>query len=67
MLTLSALIMSGCATTRNEVVLPPEPERQELKEPESLKDLALTLNYYESLLEEWEAWGAAVKRIINGE
>ena len=59
--------MSGCATTRNEFVLPPEPERQELKEPESLKDLALTLNYYESLLEEWEAWGAAVKRIINGE
>lgn len=67
MLTLSALIMSGCATTRNEFVLPPEPERQELKEPESLKDLALTLNYYEGMLEEWEAWGAAVKRIVYGE
>ncbi len=67
MLTLSALTMSGCVTTKNEVVLPPEPERHELKEPESLKDLGLALTYYEFLLEEWEEWGATVKRIINGE
>lgn len=67
MLTLSALIMSGCVTTRNEFVLPQEPERHELKEPESLKDLGLALTYYEFLLEEWEEWGATVKRIINGE
>lgn len=46
--------------------MPPVPERTEQPEPESLKDLALLLNYYEFLLEEWEAWGAAVTKQVAG-
>lgn len=63
---LSLAITSGCRTNKSEVLLPPVPERTEQPEPESLKDLALLLNYYEFLLEEWEAWGAAVTGQVAG-
>ena len=66
---LSVLITSGCRTTsaQNELVLPPVPQRQELKEPESVKDLAEALAYYEYLVREWEAWGNAVQKLITPE
>ena len=41
------------------------PERTEQPEPESLKDLALLLNYYEFLVEEWEAWGQIVSETVG--
>jgi hypothetical protein len=31
-----------------------------LKAPQDLKDVADLLNYYEHLVEEWEAWGETV-------
>ena len=42
------------------------PQRQELRKPESLKDYALIIVYYESLVQEWESWGATVEDIVNG-
>ena len=63
---LSLAITSGCRTTKNVIVLPPVPERTEQPEPESLKDVALLLSYYEFLIEEWEAWGKAVTEQVAG-
>jgi hypothetical protein len=56
------LIITGCKTTKveKEIILPPKPQRQELKAPQDLKDLADILNYYEHLVEEWEAWADTV-------
>ena len=54
--------MTGCKTTKveKEITLPPKPQRQELKAPQDLKDVAELLNYYEHLVEEWEVWGETV-------
>ena len=54
--------MQGCRTTKieKEITLPPKPQRQELKTPQDLKDVAELLNYYEHLVEEWEVWGETV-------
>lgn len=41
------------------------PQRQELKAPESVKDLADILNYYEHLVQEWEVWGDTVETIVT--
>jgi len=59
--------MTGCKTTKieKEIVLPPKPQRQELKSPENLKDLADILNYYEHLVEQWEEWGTTVETILT--
>ena len=59
---LLPLIILGCRTTKveKEIVLPPKPQMQELKTPQDLKDLADILNYYEHLVEEWEAWADTV-------
>lgn len=59
---LLPLIITGCKTTKveKEIILPPKPQRQELKAPQDLKDVADLLNYYEHLVEEWEAWGDTV-------
>ena len=61
------LTTTGCVSNKAEkqIVLPPEPERQEQKAPETTKDLAKLLNYYEHLVQEWEAWGERVKNIVN--
>lgn len=64
---LLPLIITGCKTTKieKEIVLPPKPQRQELKAPQDLKDLADILNYYEHLVEQWEQWGSTVDAILT--
>ena len=64
---LLPLIITGCRTTKieKEIILPPKPQRQELKSPESLSDLADTLNYYEHLVQDWENWGERVEAILT--
>lgn len=59
------LITAGCRTTREIPDLPPEPERQELAAPEDIKDLARIINYYEHLVQEWEAWAGIVKQMLQ--
>ena len=67
LVVLLPLITLGCKTTKVEenVTLPPKPQRQELKEPESLQDIANILNYYEHLVQEWETWGDSVETIVS--
>lgn len=64
---LLPLTIQGCRTDRieNEIELPPKPERVELKEPESLSDLADLLNYYEHLVQDWENWGDRAEKLIK--
>ena len=63
---LSALTMIGCVTKpKAEIILPPKPERVEMPEPTDLKDLANLLNYYEHLVQDWEAWGDTATRMIE--
>lgn len=64
---LLPLIITGCRTTKieKEIVLPPKPQRQELKEPDSLSDIVQALNYYEHLVQQWENWGATVEIILT--
>ena len=59
---LLPLTIQGCRTDRieKEITLPPKPQRQELKAPQDLKDVADILNYYEHLVEQWEQWGETV-------
>lgn len=62
------LIMTGCRTTKTEeqkIALPPKPQRQELKMPESVKDYAQIINYYEHLVQEWEQWGDTVSALVE--
>ena len=68
LMILFPLITLGCKTTKveeREIILPPMPQRQELKAPESVKDLADILNYYEHLVQEWEVWGDTVETIVT--
>ena len=64
-----SLTTAGCATLpkADGIALPPMPERAEIKAPETKKDWAETLAYYEFLVQEWEAWGRAVQAEIKGE
>ena len=64
---LLPLIIQGCKTTKveNEIELPPKPQRQELKSPESLSDLADLLNYYEHLVQDWENWADCAEKLIK--
>lgn len=58
----------GCVTkpqVAHEIKLPPKPQREELKEPKNLKDIAEMLNYYEHLVERWEEWGDTVTIIVE--
>ena len=66
---LLPLTIQGCKTTKveKEITLPPKPQRQELKAPQDLKDVAELLNYYEHLVEEWEEWGSTVDAILTEE
>jgi hypothetical protein len=44
-------------------VLPPKPQRKEIQAPQNLQDYAQIINYYEHLVEEWEAWGELVEEM----
>ena len=62
------LITISCVTKpkkNKDILLPPKPERQEIKEPESMKDYAEIIIYYEYLVREWEAWGDTVSDLIE--
>ena len=41
------------------------PERTELAPIETTADLVEALNYYEHLVEEWEAWGELARNYIE--
>ena len=62
-------IMTGCKTTekiiQTKYVLPPKPQRKELKDPQTIQDYAQVLNYYEHLVQEWEQWSSVVEEMIK--
>ena len=62
LMILLPLIMAGCRTVEVErkITLPPKPQRQELKNPENIKDMAEIISYYEHLVQEWENWADIV-------
>lgn len=60
--------MTGCITVKYvypEYELPAEPTREMLQQPETIEDLALIINYYDSLVLEWEQWAISTKEIIE--
>lgn len=60
--------MTGCVTKskpNKNIILPPKPQRQEIKIPETVKDYAEIIIYYEYLVREWEAWGDTVSDLIE--
>jgi len=60
------LTITNCVTVRkSEIVLLPEPQRQELKNPETLKDYAALIIYYDNLVKEWELWAEDIKAQIG--
>ena len=60
------LTITSCVTVRKtEIVLLPEPQRQELKAPETLKDYAALILYYDNLVKEWELWAEDIKAQIG--
>lgn len=67
--TLFLVITVSCKTTQiKPIVLPPTPQRQELKELtdiENTPDLVDMIIYYESLVEKWEAWGDCVQEMVE--
>ena len=63
---LLTLTMQSCATKpKAEIVLPPKPQRREMPEVKTMSDIASLLNYYEHLVQEWEAWGDTVEDITR--
>jgi hypothetical protein len=67
---LLALTTASCASKtkkEKEKVLPPFPQRSELAPIETTADLVEALNYYEHLVQEWEAWGEYAQAVIDGE
>ena len=65
MLTISAC--RTCPKNETKITLPPKPERSEIKKPETLKDYAMIIVYYEYLVQDWELWGKTVEDLVNGE
>jgi len=62
------LTITGCKTIEYiypDYELPVEPARELLQQPETLQDLALIINYYDSLVLKWEQWAISVKDIID--
>ena len=59
--------MTGCRSNKIEkvYVLPPKPQRKEIQAPQDLQDYAQIINYYEHLVEEWEAWSSVVEEMIK--
>lgn len=66
MLALFGLTMTGCVTRpKAKVILPPMPQRAEMKEPQSLAEIALYINYLEHLVQQWEEWGERTQNIVE--
>ena len=61
------LTITGCKTTKveKEIVLPPKPEREEIKAPKTISDCAVIINYYEHKLQEYEVWADTVIKMIE--
>ena len=55
--------MTGCRSSK--IVLPPKPQRIEQKAPETVRDYAELVLYYETLVEEWELWADTVSSMID--
>lgn len=65
---LFTLTTTACVSKpapQREIILPPKPQRAELKEPTNLKEIADLLNYYEHLVQQWETWGDITTRIVE--
>lgn len=65
LLILSVLTIVNCKTIEYVEIVPEyefdnPPVRSELEEPETVKDLANIIIYYENLVSEWESWGISV-------
>ncbi len=70
LMLLLALTMTSCQSkpkSDKKKVLPPQPQRQELAPIETTADLVEALNYYEHLVQEWEAWGEYAQAVIDEE
>jgi hypothetical protein len=67
LLVLLPIITTGCRTTRVQyvVILPPKPQREEVKAPQTVKECGEVINYYNSLVKLWEAWGDKVSEEIE--
>ena len=65
LLALTTTACVGKPAPQPQLTLPPQPQRQELKEPKTMQDIADQLNYYEHLVQEWEAWGERVTNIVE--
>ena len=67
MLVLLPITITGCRTTKVEyiVVLPPKPVRQEITPPKNVSECAEVINYYDSLVKLWEAWGETVEKTVE--
>lgn len=64
---LLALTTTACVSKPKEEkpALPPMPQRQELAPIETTADLVDRLNYYEHLVQEWEAWGVRAEALYE--
>lgn len=64
---LFLIITAGCKTTKVEyvIILPPKPAREEIKNPTSVAECAEVINYYNSLVKQWEAWGETVEKTLQ--
>lgn len=68
---LLMLTTSTCQTVKEYVtyryVLPPFPKREIIVLPDepAIKDYAEIINYYDSLVEQWEEWGKNVEKILD--
>ena len=62
------LIILSCKTLPEErkITLPPMPEREELPQVSSIKDMAEIIVKQNALIESWEAWGQNVKELVDG-
>ena len=65
LMTLSILTITGCVSSKG-IVVPPRPEREELQPVKDLRDAASVINYYEHLVQEWEAWADTVEAQVEG-